>query len=145
VPPLPDFETTGDLPVGVYQAALPEVLARFAVGSQQRRTMGERLVRIYNLAKGTGHLSRFIVFGSFVSVTPAPNDVDVFLLMADSFDASQLSGEMALLFDHLAAQAHFGVSVFWLRRPGIFGDEEAAIKDWQIKRDGTRRGIVEVV
>jgi hypothetical protein len=145
VPLLPDFEETGDLPAGVYQATLPEILARFAVDSPQRQVIGDRLVRIYNLAKNTGHLSRFIVFGSFVSVTPAPNDVDVFLLMSDSFDASLLSGEMALLFDHLIAQTYFGASVFWLRKSGIFGSEEAAIEDWQIKRDGTRRGIVEIV
>lgn len=142
---LPDFETTGDLPVGVYQATLPEVLARFAVGSRQRQVMGERLARVYNVTKSTGNLLRFIVFGSFVSATLVPNDIDVFLLMADPFDAGQLSGDTALLFDHLVAQAHFGASVFWLRRSGILGSEEAAIEDWQIKRDGTRRGIVEVI
>ncbi len=127
--PLPDFEETGDLPAGVYQTTLQEVLARFAMDSPQRQVIGDRLVRIYNLAKNTGHLSRFIIFGSFVSVTPAPNDVAVFLLMADSFDASLLSGEMALLFDHLIAHTYFGASVFWLRRSGIFGSEEAAIED----------------
>lgn len=145
MPSLPDFEATGDLSVGVYQATLSEVLARFAVGLQQRQAVGERLARVYNLAKSTGYLSRFIVFGSFVSATPAPNDVDVFLLMEDTFDAGQLTGEAAILFDHLAAQAHFGASVFWLRRLGILGSEETAVEDWQIKRDGTRRGIVEVI
>jgi len=65
--------------------------------------------------------------------------------MADSFDTSPLSGETALLFDHLTAQGYFGASVFWLRRSGIFSSEEAAIEDWQIKRDSTRRGIVEIV
>ncbi len=142
---LPEFEATGDLPVGSYQATLDEVLARFAVGSRQRHAVGERLVRIYTLVKTTNHLSRFIVFGSFVSATPVPNDVDVFLVMADTFDASQLSGEAAILFDHLAAQAHFGASVFWLRRLGIIGSEDTALEDWQIKRDGARRGIVEIV
>jgi len=33
----------------------------------------------------SGHLARFIVFGSFVTAKPAPNDVDIFLLMEDSF------------------------------------------------------------
>jgi hypothetical protein len=65
--------------------------------------------------------------------------------MASTFDASQLSGEATLLFDHLVAQAHFGASVFWLRRLGILGSEEMVIQDWQIKRDGTRRDIVELI
>jgi hypothetical protein len=65
--------------------------------------------------------------------------------MADTFDASQLSGEAVMLFDHLIAQMHFGASVFCLRRLGILGSEESVIQDGQIKRDGTRRGIVELI
>ena len=41
-------------------------------------------------------------------------------------------------------QDHFGCSVFWLRRMAAMGGEQAAIEDWQIKRDGTERGIVEI-
>jgi hypothetical protein len=33
-----------------------------------------------------------------------------------TFDADTLTGEARLLFDHASAQAHFGASVFWLRR-----------------------------
>jgi len=77
--------------------------------------MALRLERIYRLAWATGHLARFVVFGSFVTAKLEPNDVDVFLLMEDTFDGTQLSGESRLLFDHAATQAHFGGSVFWLR------------------------------
>ena len=62
-----------------------------------------------------------------------------------SFEVARLSGESRLLFEHSTAQAYFGASVFWLRRIAILGDEETAITDWQIKRDGARRGIVEIV
>lgn len=44
------------------------------------------------------------------------NDVAVFLLTEDSFDAAQVTGELQLLFNHAAAQDHFGASVSWLRR-----------------------------
>ncbi len=30
------------------------------------------------------------------------------------FDLSEVTGEARLIFDHAAAQAHFGASVFWL-------------------------------
>jgi hypothetical protein len=54
-------------------------------------------------------------------------------------------GEPRLLFvDHGTAQDHFGASVFWMRRMAAIGGEQAAIEDWQIKRDGTERGIVEI-
>lgn len=104
-----------------------------------------RLERIFRLAFATGQVTRFVVFGSFITEKPEPNDVDVFLLMKDSFDVSQLAGEARLLFDHAAAQAHFGTSVFWLRRLAAYPSEQEAITDWQIKRDGTRRGIVEII
>jgi hypothetical protein len=136
---LPNFSPSGDLPPGIYPAALEEVIERFGSSSPQRSR------RIYLLAKGTGHLARFIVFGSFVTDKPAPNDVDVFMLMGDTFDASQITGETAILFDHLAAQNYFGASVFWVRRLAALGGEAATVAHWQIKRDGTQRGIVEVL
>jgi hypothetical protein len=107
--------------------------------------VAQRLERIYRLAIGTGQLARFVVFGSFVSAKREPADLDVFLLMNDSFDMGQLTGESRILFDHGVAQAHFGVSVFWLRRLAALGGEEQTIAGWQIKRDGTRRGIMEIV
>jgi hypothetical protein len=64
--------------------------------------------------------------------------------MADGFDASQLRGEALLLFDHGAAQAHFGASVFWHRRLAAWPNEQAAVEFWQVKRGGGRRGIIEV-
>jgi hypothetical protein len=102
------------------------------------------LQRIFDIASATGHLARFIVFGSFITTKDNPNDVDVFLLMDDAFDVSLLHGEPRLVFEHSAAQAHFGCSIFWLRRLAAFGGEEAAVAQWQIKRDGNRRGIVEI-
>ena len=44
----------------------------------------------------TSQLSRFIVFGSFVTAKPSPNDVDIFLLGEDSFDSAQLRGATRL-------------------------------------------------
>jgi hypothetical protein len=40
-----------------------------------------------------------VIFGSFVTAKPFPNDVDIFLLVEDTFDMSQLTGEAQLLFD----------------------------------------------
>ena len=106
--------------------------------------MALRLARIHRVAQATGHLARFVIFGSFVTSKSEPNDVDIFLIMGDAFDASQLRAEARLLFDHGAAQAHFGASVFWLRRLAAWPDEQTAVEFWQVKRGGGRRGIVEV-
>lgn len=110
--------------------------ALFGVGYARRETLILRLERIYRVARATGHLARFVIFGSFV---------DLFLVMADEFDASELSGDMRRLFDHGAAQARFGASVFWVRRQAAWPDERAAVEFWQVKRGGDRRGIVEII
>ncbi|MBI3041992.1 MAG: hypothetical protein HYY78_04110 [Betaproteobacteria bacterium] len=79
-----------------------------------------------------------------MTAKPDPDDVDVFLVMHDTFDLGQVTGEARLVFDHPAAQAHFGASIFWLRQLAALPNEEAAVRGWQLKRDGTRRGVVEI-
>jgi hypothetical protein len=56
-----------------------------------------------------------------------------------------LTGDLKLLFDHAAAQDHFGASVFWLRRLAALKGEQATVADWQVKRGGGQRGIVEII
>lgn len=141
----PEFNEQRDLPVGVYQATLAEVITQFGSGTPQRRLVAQRLARIYNLAASTGSLIRFIVYGSFVTSKPTPNDVDIFLLMDDGFDPARLLGEASVIFYHMAGQTYEGASIFWTTRTGALGGEQLSIEDWQLKRDKTRRGIVEVI
>ena len=142
---LPTFNEEGDLPAGVHRATLAEVLERFGQGSVQRRAVAARLNRLHQLAVSTGHLARCVVFGSFVTAKADPNDVDVILLMEDSFDLAAVTGEAALVFQHMEADAHFGASVFWTKRSGAIGGEQAMIEYWQVRREGGQRGIVEIV
>ncbi len=67
------------------------------------------------------------------------------MLMEDSFDSNQVRGEAAIIFDHLAVQNVEGASVFWIRRLAAIGGEQEVLEHWQIKRDKTQRGIVEVI
>jgi hypothetical protein len=144
--PLPEFNASGDLPPGVHRATLNEVLQRFGSASGQRGMCTLRLSHVYELAQRTGHLWRFVIFGSYVTAEPSPNDVDVILVMDDAFRVEECPIESRGLFDHAVAQARYGVSIFWIR-PGLLIDEsiEDFIKYWQLKRDGSNRGIVEVI
>jgi hypothetical protein len=142
---LPAFNEEGDLPPGIYRATLAEVLERFGQGSMQRCAVAGRLERVYQLVASTGHLARFVVFGSFVTAKEEPNDVDIVLLMQNTFDLASVTGEAALPFQHMEADSHFGASVFWTCRSGAIGGEQAMIEYWQARREGGRRGIVEVI
>ena len=101
--------------------------------------------RLYELAASTGKLARFVVFGSFVTAKAEPNDIDIILLMEDTFDLAAVTGEAALVFQHLEAHTRFGASVFWTRRSGAMGGERAMIEYWQVRRQGGQRGIVEIL
>jgi hypothetical protein len=93
----------------------------------------------------TGHLCCFVVFRSFVTDKSEPNDVDVIILTGGHIRLSSASGETALFFHHLEAAAYFGASIFWTRVSGALGGEQAMIEYWQVRRDGGKRGIVEIV
>ena len=54
-------------------------------------------------------------------------------------------GETSLIFDHVATQNYEGASIFWIRRLAALEGEQATVEHWQLKRDGTKRGIVEVI
>jgi len=141
---LPEFNENRDLPRGIHKTNLQELFSRFSSSSPKHKVLALRLKRIYQIALATGNLSRFVIFGSFITEKANPNDVDVFMLMEDDFDFSKLTGEPRLLFDHSMAQSHFGCSVFWVRRLAALGGEDETIGYWQIKRDGTYRGVVEI-
>jgi hypothetical protein len=142
---LPEFNEFGDLPEGVHSASLPEIVARFGTGSNQREAVTRQLRRIFQLAISTGQLDRLIVFGSYVSEKPAPNDVDVILVMRDDFQPNACGPEALALFDHDRADNELGASIFWVRPGMLLGwPLDEFIARWQVKRDGRRRGIVEV-
>jgi hypothetical protein len=142
---LPDLNEFGDLPEGMHAASLTEVIDRFGSGTTQRIDVTDRLKRIYRLAIATGRLDRVVVFGSYVSNAAEPNDVDVILVMQNDFRGENCPAESSVLFDHVRADDELGASIFWVRPDMLLGEPlEQFLAFWQTKRDGRRRGIVEL-
>jgi hypothetical protein len=142
---LPPLNEAGDLPGGVHRAGWEEVELRFGKGTGERVHAMATLRHVHELAVRTGALRRLYVFGSFVSAVPAPRDVDVVVVMDRGFRIEQCPRESLTLFSHADAQARYGASVFWLREGML---DAAGMRDflrvWQVRRDGTVRGILEV-
>ena len=142
---LPNLNDAGELPIGVHQATIDEVIAQFGSGTLQREVVTTRLQRIYQIAKGTGNLQQLIIFGSYITAKPEPNDVDVVIIFNDGFDFTVCSEEVKRLLNHQQAENEFGASIFWIRPSLLFLETlDEFIEGWQVKRDGTRRGIIEV-
>jgi predicted nucleotidyltransferase len=141
----PDFNEQGDLPVAIHQATLQEVINYFGIVTFQRQRLPRRLVCIFNFAQQSGHIYKFVIFGSFVTTKPEPNDIDIFILMENSFAVDNLPEELKVIFNHEQAQNYEGASIFWIRRLAALDGEDATLAHRQIKRDGSKRGIVEVI
>ena len=143
--PLPNLNHAGELPIGIHQATINEVIAQFGSGTLQREIVTARLQRIYQIAKRTGNLQRLIIFGSYITAKSEPNDVDVVIIFSDDFDLTVCSEDVKWLLNHQKAENEFGASIFWIR-PSLLLLEtlDEFIESWQVKRDGTRRGIIEV-
>ena len=141
---LPPFNERGDLPPGIHAAGWSELAERFGGGTVRQARL-RTLRHLHVLAAATGHLERFLVFGSFVTAKPQPADVDVVLVMDDDFRLENTPRESRTVFSHADADARFGASVFWVRR-GIlpYVEMPAFLEFWQTRREGGRRGIAEV-
>jgi len=141
----PEFNSAGDLPIGIHRASLAETLARFGAPLGQRNRCAQHLTHIYDLAQRANHLKRLIIFGSFITAKSEPNDVDVILIMDDAFRLDECPAEIRGVFDHAISQARYGASIFWVRPGLLIGESiDEFIAYWQTKRDGTQRGLVEV-
>lgn len=144
--PLPEFDRAGDLPLGVHQASIDEVIARFGQSTLQRQVVTARLLRVYERASGTGKLERFIIFGSYVTAKPNPNDVDIILVMRDDFREEDHTDDMRTVLNHLRVQRELGASVFWTRAGAVLLETvDEFVAFWQVTRDQGTRGIVEVI
>jgi hypothetical protein len=144
--PLPAFDSHGDLPEGVYHATLAEVIERFGYGMPQRELATTKLAHIYKLTRRTGKLERFVIFGSYVTSKPAPNDIDIILVMRDDFREEDYTEDVLPVFNHQHARGELGASVFWTRSGAVLLETvDEFIAYWQRTRDLTRRGIIEVI
>jgi len=144
--PLPEFDNKGDLPLGFHPATIKDVVERFGHGTLQREDVTSRLVRVYKIARSTWKLERFVLFGSYVTTKPAPNDIDIILIMRDDFREEDYTEALLPVLDHQRAQSELGASIFWIRSGSILLESvDEFVAHWQVKRDLTRRGIVEIV
>ena len=84
------------------------------MATPRRRWLGQKLSRIFELLRATGEVERILLWGSFVTAKESPEDIDLLVVMKESFDRTQLQGEVALLFDHTQARLHFHADLFWV-------------------------------
>lgn len=142
---IPEFQSDGNLPKGVYQATLNEVKEIFGTSSARRRLLIVHLENIIKLAKSTGKLERVIIWGSFVSSTEFPRDLDLLLIMNDDFELDAIPLDVKRIFNYVQGLILFNADIFWTK--SSVGEEaiDLWLETYQITRDFKSRGIVEVI
>ena len=142
------FDDRGLLVPGTHDATLAEVEQAFArfQRSDRRVTLFVKLKAYLSEVRQTGWQCEVFLDGSFVMpMVDEPNDIDVILVMQDDFRPEICPAESLALFDHGRAGAELGASIFWVRPGMLLGEPlEEFLAHWEQKRDGRRRGIVEI-
>ena len=142
---IPEFEKDGNLPKGLYPATLNEVKEIFGTSSARRKLLIVHLEKIIELVKSTGKLERVIIWGSFVSNTEFPRDLDLLLIMKDDFELDTIPVDVKRIFNYIQGRILFNADIFWTKTS--VGEE--AINLWletyQMTRDFKSRGILEVI
>jgi hypothetical protein len=106
---LPPLTAEGVLPPGIHPAPLDEIVAGFGGGNSTRREAAQRLRHILEMASGTGHPRRALIWGSFVTAKPEPADVDLMLVMSAGFRSEECSSSVRRVFDGEGLSARSGL------------------------------------
>ena len=133
---LPEFSESGYLPPGLHRADLVEVQQRFG-SNETRKALLRHLDNFVELARSVG-AQKLILDGSFVTAKENLADIDVILVLPDTFDTTSREARI-LLESRIRFNSHF----FPVRE----GDDEF-FQDWVVffghDRNGAPKGLVEV-
>jgi len=86
--PIPIFESSGLLPPGVHDCTLDEIKVRFGSfhGSDRRPQLFVKLLAFLSEVRASQIVRRLVVNGSFVTAKPAPNDIDLIVVVNADHD-----------------------------------------------------------
>lgn len=78
------------VPEGIYECTLDEVAARFGgfQRSDRRLQLWRQLLEFLREAQACSFIHAVVLDGSFISAAPAPNDIDLVLVVAADHDFS---------------------------------------------------------
>jgi hypothetical protein len=145
--PIPSLNSSGFLPAGIYECTLEEIKARFGAFqcSDRRIRLFEKLNAFFHEARASGLVSSIVVDGSFVTSEAEPNDIDLILELAGSYDiTAEISVVAYNVLSRQRVRRRFGFDVL-LARSGS-PEVERWVEFFQQVRlaPGLRKGILRV-
>jgi len=144
---IPPLNETGLLPEGIHHCTLEEVAAQFGTfqSTDRRPQLWARFAEFVREVKACGVLDAVLVDGSFVTAEPAPNDIDLLLVVAVDDDfSSDLPPEKYNLLTQHRVRKRFGFDIVVVK-DGSENFEQAVAFFQQVKqRPGLKKGILRI-
>jgi len=141
---LPDLTTDGWLPPGLHAAPMAEVKARFGGGAARQRHL-ELLRQVVTAARSYETIKRVLLWGSFVSAKPEPNDLDYSLVVSVFHHTTVVAPEHRRFFVPFDARQFYGVDRGYLVIPDYPLERHTELLDFVCRdRHRSPNEIVEI-
>jgi hypothetical protein len=111
---LPDFRPDGTLPPGIHAASLAEVRSRFGTTSPTRQAKSDLLAEVVAAALHYPTVKRVLVWGSFVTAKPEPDDLDNAVIVSVGHDLTEVTEAHRRLLVPFEARRAYGIDPGYL-------------------------------
>jgi hypothetical protein len=111
---IPAFNENGWLPEGVHDCSLEEAAARFGTFqvSERRPRLWAKFTEFIGEANASGMIEALLLDGSFVTVSPHPNDIDMIVVVSASCDfTTELQPMQYNLISQRRVRSRFGFDI----------------------------------
>ena len=105
---IPPLTGEGCLPPGIHSTSLNAILTRFSSGSARREGLGTLLHEVVQAAGFYPTIKRILVWGSFVTDKPEPNDLDYSLVVGVGHEFVQISPVHTRFLVPVVARKQYG-------------------------------------
>lgn len=104
---IPDFNSDGNLPPGVYTVTIEEVIERFQGKNLRRKQLTRNLDQFCSFIRE--HSDEVYLFGTYITSKPAPRDVDLLIVFPKTFDWSGPDAGTLLHFQNIRYRLHLNI------------------------------------
>ena len=142
---IPGLDPNGFLPVGVHHCTLAEIQARFGTfqESDWRPRLFEKLHALIAEARAARFARALLIDGSFVTAKPAPNDIDLVLVLPRAHDLrADLPPAQYNLVSKRRVQKRHGFDMVTVRENTVEYDEAVAFFQQVRGQRALRKGLL---
>ena len=145
--PIPPFNQHGWLPEGVHDCLLEDAAKRFGSfqKSDRRPQLWAKFSQFVIEAKAGGVVLYVIADGSFVTAEPAPNDIDLVLVVPASHNfAADLPPAQYALLAQRRVQKRFGFDIVVVKNGSENLEQAVAFFQQVRERPGKKKGLLRI-